>query len=318
VPQEITLRIPPEGKGKRIDLFLAQFGPTGELSRSRIQDLIHTGHILVNGAAVKSHTKLSGGEIIAIILPEPEPLDLVPDDIPLNILYEDHDLIVLNKAAGMVVHPAPGNTEGTLVNALLHHCRDLSGIGGVERPGIVHRLDKETSGVMVAVKNDTAHQSLSAQLKNRQVKKIYLAVVRGNVRDDSGKIEEPIGRHDRHRKKMTVHPSRGREAVTLYRVQERFEGFTLLSLRLKTGRTHQIRVHLSHLHYPIIGDSVYGGKKPGAVRMGNRESTVPRQMLHAHILGFTHPRTGEYREFTAPIPPDMEEVLRFLRQGLRL
>jgi len=315
VPQEMTFRIPPEGKGKRIDLFLAQYGPTLELSRSRIQDLIHTGHILVNGAAVKSHTKLSGGEIIDITLPEPRPLELLPDDIPLDILYEDHDLIVLNKPAGMVVHPAPGNTGGTLVNALLHHCSDLSGIGGVERPGIVHRLDRETSGVMVAVKNDTAHKSLSVQLKARQVKKIYLAVVRGDVRDDSGKIEEPIGRHDRHRKKMTVHPSRGRTAVTLYQVQERFDGYTLLSLRLKTGRTHQIRVHLSHLHYPIVGDSVYGGKRPGALRMGNREIAVHRQMLHAHILGFTHPTTGEYREFTAPVPPDMEEILRFLGNG---
>jgi len=315
VPQEITFRIPPEGKGQRIDLFLSRFEPTAELSRSRIQELIGSGHILVNGSPVKSHARLAGGETIHVTLPEPRPLDLLPEAIPLEILYEDADLIVLDKPAGMVVHPAPGNPCGTLVNALLHHCSDLSGIGGVERPGIVHRLDRETSGIMVVAKNDPTHRNLSAQLKNRQVKKIYLAIVRGNVRSDSGKIEEPIGRHDHHRKKMTVHPSHGRTALTLYRVEKRFDGFTLLSLRLKTGRTHQIRVHLSHLHYPIVGDSVYGGKNAGRVRMGNLEIAVSRQMLHAHILGFTHPTTGEYREFAAPIPPDMEEILLFLRQG---
>ncbi len=312
--QEMTFPIPPEGKGQRIDLFLAQFEATSELSRSRIQELIRSGHILVDDVPVKSHTKLSGGEKILITLPDPRPLDLLPEAIPLDILYEDHDLIVLNKPAGLVVHPGAGNASGTLVNALLHHCRDLSGIGGVERPGIVHRLDRETSGVIVAAKNDAAHRDLSAQLKNRQVRKIYLAVARGVVRDDSGRIEEPIGRHDRHRKKMTVHPARGREALTLYRVKERFEGFTLLSLRLKTGRTHQIRVHLAHLHHPIVGDSVYGGKKPGEIRIGTRRMQVARQMLHAHILGFTHPRTGEYREFTAPVPEDIEAALSFLRR----
>jgi 23S rRNA pseudouridine1911/1915/1917 synthase len=313
---EITLKTGEAAKGKRIDLFLAEGQQKLGLSRSRIQDLIRTGHITLDDTTVKPHTKLSGREEIRITIPEVKPPEVHPAEIPLSILYEDAHLIVVNKPAGMVVHPAPGNPERTLVNALLHHCKDLSGIGGVERPGIVHRLDKETSGVMVAVKNDAAHKSLSAQLKARQVKKIYLALVRGRVNSESGTIEEPIGRHEQYRKKMAVHAIRGRAAVTLYQVRERFDEYTFLTLRLKTGRTHQIRVHLAHIHHPIIGDAVYGGRQFANIRRAAMAMTVHRQMLHAHLLGFTHPHTGEYMEFIAEIPPDMEEVLCFLRGEL--
>lgn len=313
MPKEITILAPADAKGNRIDLFLARDRPELGLSRTRIQDLIRQGLITVDGKPTKIHHKLSGRETLQITIPEIRPLSLFPSDTPIRILYEDADLIVVDKSAGMVVHPAPGNWEGTLVNALLHHCKDLSGIGGVERPGIVHRLDKDTSGVMVAVKNDQAHHALSAQIKARNIRKIYLAVVRGEIKEDSGSIEVPIGRHDRLRKKMTTHLRKGREAITFYEVQERFAGYTLVQVRLKTGRTHQIRVHFSHLHRPVVGDPVYGGKHFQQIRHGQREMVVKRQMLHSRILGFMHPRTGEYMEFEAEIPPDMQEVIGFLR-----
>ncbi len=314
--KEMTIQTPPEAQGKRIDLFLAQRGPELALSRSRVQELMAGGLITIDGERVKASRKLQGSETIRIFIPDVRPLALQPDPIPLNILYEDADLVVVDKPAGMVVHPAPGNPDRTLVNALLHHCRDLSGIGGVERPGIVHRLDKDTSGVMVAVKTDTAHRSLSRQMKSRSVRKLYLAIVRGAVARDAGVIEAPIGRHERHRKRMAVHTARGREARTLFEVLERFAGYDLLSLQLKTGRTHQIRVHLAHLGHPIVGDPVYGGRH--FAEIGGPDAAkiqVPRQMLHARLLGFRHPRTEAFMEFEAPLPEDLQRVLQFLREN---
>jgi 23S rRNA pseudouridine1911/1915/1917 synthase len=307
--KEMTIQTPPEAQGKRIDLFLAQRGPELELSRSRVQELMADGLITINGERVKASRKLQGTETIRIFIPDVKPL-------ALNILYEDADLVVVDKPASMVVHPAPGNPDRTLVNALLHHCRDLSGIGGVERPGIVHRLDKDTSGVMVAVKTDIAHRSLSRQMKSRSVRKLYLAIVRGAVTRDAGVIEAPIGRHERHRKRMAVQTARGREARTLFEVLERFAGYDLLSLQLKTGRTHQIRVHLAHLGHPIVGDPVYGGRHFGEIGCPDTAKIqVPRQMLHARLLGFRHPRTEAFMEFEAPLPEDLQKVLQFLREN---
>lgn len=311
--EELTVHTGADARGKRIDIYLAASHTDLNLSRSRLQELIRQGLVRVEGRRVKPHHKLTGEETIQITIPEIKPLDVLPADIPIPILYEDSDLIVVNKPAGMVVHPAPGNLEGTLVNALLHHCTDLSGIGGVERPGIVHRLDKDTSGVMVAVKNDLAHRSLSAQIKARSIKKIYLAVVRGAMKKASGTIKAEIGRHERHRKKMAVHARRGREAITYYNVLELYDEHTLVRIRLKTGRTHQIRVHLSHIHHPVIGDPVYGGKHYKTIRVGSEEKGVKRPMLHSHILGFIHPQTKEYMEFEAQIPRDMQEAIDFLR-----
>ncbi|OIP64282.1 MAG: RNA pseudouridine synthase [Nitrospirae bacterium CG_4_9_14_3_um_filter_53_35] len=313
MPRETTILTPVKAKGNRIDLFLAKSRPELGLSRTRIQELIRQGLITIDGKPVKIHQKISGEETVQITIPEIRPLNLLPSDIPFGILYEDADLIVLNKPSGMVVHPAPGNREGTLVNALLYHCKDLSGIGGVERPGIVHRLDKDTSGVMVAVKNDRTHHALAAQIKARKIKKIYAAVVQGEIKKDSDSIVAPIGRHDRFRKKMTVRLIKGREAITFYQVEERFEGYTLVQVRLKTGRTHQIRVHFSHVHHPVAGDPVYGGKHFQKIHHHGREMAVKRQMLHSRLLGFIHPGTGKYMEFEAEIPPDMQEVIGFLR-----
>ncbi len=299
-------------------MFLAQCRPALQLSRSRLQELMAEGLITIDGARIKASRKLQGGETVRIVIPDVKPLALRPDPIPLHILYEDADLIVLDKPAGMVVHPAAGNPDGTLVNALLHHCRDLSGIGGVERPGIVHRLDKDTSGVMVAVKTDSAHRSLSTQMKRRRVEKQYLAIARGRLPRDHGMIEAPIGRHERHRKKMTVHVARGREAVTFYEVLERFIGSAVLSVTLKTGRTHQIRVHLSHLGRPIVGDPVYGGRHFGQIGCPQGGTVaVQRQMLHARRLGFRHPRSHVFMAFEAPLPEDFQSVLRFLRENCR-
>ena len=312
--EERTIHTTDKAKGTRIDLYLTKSQEGSDLSRSRIQELIRQGQITVDGKRVKPHHKLLGEEEVRITIPDAKPLNILPAAIPIPVLYEDQDLIVVNKPAGMVVHPAPGNQEKTLVNALLHHCKDLSGIGGVERPGIVHRLDKDTSGVMVAVKNDAAHHSLSAQIKARRIKKIYWAVVKGVMKTESGIIEAQIGRHEQHRKKMTVHSRRGRDATTHYHVLERFEENTLVKLKLMTGRTHQIRVHLSHIHHPIVGDPVYGGKHCRHVRQQGRQMTVNRQMLFSRILGFQHPRTDEYVEFEAETPADMQELLDFLRR----
>lgn len=306
-----------ESANQRIDKFLSSYDST--LSRSFIQRLIDNGSVTVNGKFAKSSYKLKEGDEIKIEIPELEPSTVKPEPIPLDILYEDESVIVINKPAGMVVHPAAGNYSGTLVNALLYHCRNtLSGIGGIERPGIVHRLDKDTSGLLMVAKDDFTHNHLSKQLKERTIVRKYLALVKGNIKEDSKKIEIPIGRHVSDRKKMSIKTKRGRIAITEFTVMERFGDYTLLEIRLKTGRTHQIRVHLSAIGHPVAGDRVYGkSSRPtlmGAPKFQISNFSIPRQMLHAAILGFIHPKTGKYLEFNAQLPDDMKDILIFLRR----
>jgi 23S rRNA pseudouridine1911/1915/1917 synthase len=283
--------------GERLDRFVAAKMP--ELSRSRVQALVKSGGVLLNGVEARSSETVRDGDEVAVLVPDAAPmLDIQAENIPLTILHEDADLLVLDKPAGLVVHPGAGNPTGTLVQALLHHCSDLSGIGGVERPGIVHRLDKETSGCLVIAKNDTAHQSLSAQFAERTVEKTYLAVAIGTPRRATGVIDAPIGRHPVHRQKMkVVSEEKGRAAATQYRVIASGEGLSLIECLPKTGRTHQIRVHLKHIGHPIAGDPVYG--KRGAFE---------RHLLHAWKLAFDHPRTGQRMSFIAPVPADFPLV----------
>ena len=290
--------------GRRLDVFLAH---ASGLSRARVQDLIERGAVLVGGHPQKPRHALRIGERVTVAVPDPEPLALTPEPIPLDILYEDEDLLVLNKPAGLVVHPGAGRTTGTLVHALLAHCRDLPGIGGVERPGIVHRLDRETSGVMVVAKSETAHGSLSAQFKDRVVRKRYLALVHGTVGRETGRIEAAIGRREHDRKRMGVRIRGGREARTAYRVLRRLADMTLVEASLETGRTHQIRVHLAHIGHPVVGDAAYGGRR-GRRLAASDGSRAGRQMLHAWRLGFRHPRTDAWLEFTAPIPDDLRAL----------
>ena len=281
----------------RLDHFLSAQLP--QFTRSRIQSLIKSGHVLLNGAPAKSSLKIKAGDRIDFNEPAAVPDSNLPEEIPLSILFEDDDLVVVNKAVGMVVHPAAGNREHTLVNALLHHCKTLSGIGGEQRPGIVHRLDKDTTGCLVVAKNDAAHQSLSKQFAGRSVSKIYLAIAAGTLKNKSGLIETEIGRHPVHRKKMAVVAAgRGRLSKTEYRVVKESGLFSLVECTLHTGRTHQIRVHLKHLGHPLMGDSLYGSKPT---------SNFPRQMLHAWKLGFYHPRTEAWMQLEAPIPEDFYE-----------
>ena len=282
----------------RIDRHLVTALP--ELSRSRIQQLIRSGSVRLNGAITRPHQIVRTGDQIELTNPPPEKIETGPEAIPLEILFEDDDLIVINKPAGMTVHPGAGHHEHTLVNALLHHCSTLSGIGGKERPGIVHRLDKETSGCLVAAKNDIAHRELSKQFATRTVEKIYLALVAGKLRKQTGVIEEKIGRHPVQRKRMSVSSPRGREARTEYRVLRLNEQASLIECRLHSGRTHQIRVHLHHLGHPVLGDKIYG------LRFAKN---FPRQMLHAWKLGFRHTRTGERKNFEAPLPDDFEQAI---------
>jgi len=286
--------------GQRLDVFVS--GVSG-LSRARVQRLIDEGHVLVGGRPQKAHHRVGAGEWIQLHIPPATPLQLTPEQVPLDILCEDGDLIVLNKPAGMVVHPGAGRRTGTLVNALLAHCERLPGIGGVERPGIVHRLDRDTSGVLVVAKTEVAHQSLSGQFKTRMVKKRYLALVHGEVRQEEGRIEAAIGRREHDRKRMGVRVRDGREARTIYHVLRRLPGMTLLALDLETGRTHQIRVHLAHIGHPVVGDRVYGGRREHR-RAASDEPSAERQMLHAWRLGFFHPASEAWVEFTAPIPTD--------------
>ncbi|SMB94463.1 ribosomal large subunit pseudouridine synthase D [Thermanaeromonas toyohensis ToBE] len=297
-----SLEVGPEEAGKRLDVWLTE-KLTG-VSRTRIQHLLEEGLILVDGKIAKANHKVRPGQRIWGEIPPPRSLKAQPEPLPLDIVYEDEDLIVVNKPQGMVVHPAPGNESGTLVNALLYHCGDLSGIGGALRPGIVHRLDKDTSGLLVAAKNDFAHRSLAAQIKARQVKRVYLALVYGEIKEPAGKIEAPIGRHPVDRQRMAVTFKNSRPAITHYRVLKRFPGFTFLEVHLETGRTHQIRVHMAYLGHPVVGDVLYGPKK--------QAFEVPGQLLHAGKLGFYHPRTGDYLEFTAPLPPAFVRVLDLL------
>ena len=290
--------------GMRADVALAQLL---EITRSNMQKLLEEGRAVRGQKVIKSNYRVKAGEEILVNLPEPQPLDVQPEDIPLDIIYEDDDVVVVNKARGMVVHPAAGNYNGTLVNALLYHCKNLSGINGVIRPGIVHRLDKDTSGIMICAKNDSAHLSLSEQIQSKTAQRTYLAVVRGNVKNDSGIIETQISRDKNDRKKMAVVTEGGRQAITEYEVAERFGKYTVVKCRLKTGRTHQIRVHMEYLGYPLVGDPKYSPMKTPFAING--------QALHSLTLSFTHPRTGERLTFEAPLPEDMKKILTRLRLG---
>jgi len=295
-----------EKAGERADKHIAQVLADQAFSRSQIQEWIRTGAVTVNGLTVKANAKLAAGDRVRIRLPEPEPVEAFPENIPLEIAYEDADVIVINKPRGMVVHPAAGHPSGTVVNALLYHCKDLSGINGVMRPGIVHRIDKDTSGLLMIAKNDLAHASLAAQLKDHSVTRKYRALVYGVMQHDKGTVDAPLGRANHDRKLYVVTEKNSKHAVTHFSVAERFEEYTLLELKLETGRTHQIRVHMKYIGFPLVGDPVYGGKS-------GRTLGMEGQALHAETLGFVHPRTGEYLEFSAPIPEDMEHALSILR-----
>ncbi len=302
--ERTALTAGPEAAGERLDSFLAARLPG--LTRSAAARLIETGQVLVDGKPARKSAKLAGGETVEVTLPDPEPADALPQDIPLDVVYEDDDVIVVNKPSGLVVHPAPGHPDGTLVNALLHHCGgSLSGVGGELRPGIVHRIDRDTSGLIIAAKNDAAHQALAAQLADHTLARTYEAVVVGALREDGGTVDAPIGRCPSDRKKMAVVPN-GKRAVTHWEVLERFPGLTHVRCRLETGRTHQIRVHMAHLGHPIYGDTVYGGKKPVPGLAG--------QCLHAVGLRFVHPRTGETVELSCPLSGEFQALLEKLRR----
>ena len=302
--EPILLRASEESKNQRLDAFLAS--SLDGLTRSQATQLIESGEVAVNGRAVSKSYKLAGGEDIAVTLPEPEPVEAVPQDIPLDVVYEDADVIVVNKPSGMVVHPAPGHPDGTLVNALLYHCAGtLSGVGGALRPGIVHRIDRDTSGVIIAAKNDAAHQYLSAQLADHTLARTYECIVVGKLREDRGTVDAPIARHPTDRKRMAV-VAGGREAVTHWEVIARYPGYTHVRCRLETGRTHQIRVHMAYIGHPILGDTVYGAKKevPG----------LTGQCLHAVGLRFLHPRTHEVVELFCPLPEEFTRMLQKIRK----
>ncbi|MGI5936298.1 MAG: RluA family pseudouridine synthase [Oscillospiraceae bacterium] len=288
-----TITVTAQESGERIDALLARLLP--DISRSAAQKLLESGAVTKDGRPLKKNYKVTSGESFLVEMPEPENLQVLPQDIPLEIVYEDDDLIVVNKPQGMVVHPAPGHYEGTLVNALMHHCGDsLSGIGGVLRPGIVHRLDKDTSGLIIAAKNDFAHQSLSRQLSSRSLSRVYETIVLGRIRQDSGTVDAPIGRHPTQRKLMAVTDKNSRPAVTHYEVINRYRNHTHLRCRLETGRTHQIRVHMAHMGHPVLGDPVYGRKR--------NQKGLSGQCLHAKQLKFVHPRTGEQIELSCDLP----------------
>lgn len=312
----LSLTFSTENEPTRIDVFLSQ--EMGGESRAAVQRLIETGCVLVDGREVRTSLKLKGGEQIEVEIPPLLPAVPLAEAIPLDVLYEDSDLIVINKAAGMVVHPGAGNTSGTLVNALLAHCKDLAGIGGELRPGIVHRLDKGTSGVLVAAKHDRAHQSLSEQFSVHSVKRIYQALIYGSPKEDTGKIEGIIGRHPTERLRLSGKARNGKHAVTRWKVKERYGRVSLVELRLETGRTHQIRVHLTEAGFPLLGDPLY----PDGGRCNNIPDTqlrgminrLGRQALHARCLGFIHPSSGEYMEFTTEPPDDLQELLKYLRK----
>ncbi len=300
---------------ERLDRFLTRQLPS--LSRAYLQQLIVEGQTRVNGQPTKPSYRLRAGDHVTMILPPPRPSGVQPEAIPLDILYEDAHLLVVNKPAGMVVHPNPGNSSSTLVNALLAHCTALSGIGGVERPGIVHRLDKDTSGAIVVAKDDVTHRGLAHQFKERSVTKRYLAIVRGDIQKPEGVVSAAVGRHPVYRQKMSTHTRAGREAVTEFRVLERFALCTFVELRPRTGRTHQIRVHMAAIGHPLLGDPTYGRwqKDLSRSRFAQALAWFQRQALHAWSLGVTHPITGMWIECCAPLPADMERLLATLRQG---
>lgn len=295
-----------EDVGERIDKWLTDVLEEESVSRTAVQEWVKRGLAQVNGSSVKPNYKLAASDHVELQLPEPEAAEIQPEAIPLDIIYEDSDVIVVNKPRGMVVHPAPGHMTGTLVNALMHHCRDLSGINGLLRPGIVHRIDKDTTGLLMAAKNDRAHHSLAEQLKEHSVTRKYVALVHGDLPHDNGTIDAPIGRDPQDRKMFTVTDRGAKEAVTHFAVLERLAGYTLVELQLETGRTHQIRVHMKYIGYPLAGDPVYGRSKT---------VVLDGQALHAGVLGFTHPRSGERMEFRADMPQDMKHVLESLRKS---
>lgn len=301
--EDMIYTVTAEAVGERLDVFIVN--RNSEFSRSHIQKRITEGAITINGKPVKANYKLRSGDNIVMRIPEAQPIEIIPEAIPLDILYEDQDVIVINKARGMVVHPAAGHYSGTLVNALLYHCRDLSGINGEIRPGIVHRLDKDTSGVMIAAKNDAAHISLAEQIKNKTATRKYLAIVHGNIKEESGIIEGSIGRHPTDRKKMAIVSAGGKEAVTEFRVLERFGNATLVECSLRTGRTHQIRVHMTYIGHPLLGDPKYCRQKT--------LFKIKGQALHSKTLTFSHPTTGQEMCFQAALPEDMEKILKNLR-----
>ena len=312
-PEEKNVtEIPREFAGQRADVFLS--GLLTELSRSSIKRHIEQGNILIDRKTFKPSKIISGGESLSVKIPPPEPCGVEGEEIDIEVIYEDSDIIVVNKPAGMVVHPGAGVKSGTLVNALIHMCGDLSGIGGKMRPGIVHRLDKETSGVMVVAKNDRSHGSLSDQFKTRETKKEYTAIVSGEMKKNSGVFSSPIGRSPSNRVKMTSFSKAGRDAETRWEVVERLRGATLVSAWPKTGRTHQIRVHFSENGFPVLADKVYGGKKNRPRNSGTSEALIKRHALHAKSLGFTHPVTQKRIEFSAEIPGDMVSTINFLRR----
>lgn len=297
--------VPEKSSGLRIDKFLTESCP--DYTRSFLQKLLKSELVEVNGKPVKSSYKTAAGDTVTFEVPEAVEAEITAQEMPLDILYEDEDVILINKPKGMVVHPAAGHYEGTLVNGLMHHCREqLSGINGVMRPGIVHRIDMDTTGVLIVCKNDLAHNSIAEQLKVHSITRKYYAVVFGSPKDDEGTIRAPIGRHPNDRKKMSINSKNGKDAVTHYKVLERFHGYTLVECRLETGRTHQIRVHMASIGHPLLGDQVYGPAKQPFRLQG--------QTLHAGVLGFLHPRTGEYMEFSAPLPKYFEELLEKLRR----
>ena len=296
-----------EAAGQRIDRFLS--GEDTGLSRSALQALVADGHVLCNGRLVAKSLKLKAGDTIVLEIPDAKPIEAVPQDIPLEIVYEDEHLLVVNKPKGMVVHPAPGHYSGTLVNALMYHCgNELSGINGVMRPGIVHRIDMDTTGSLIICKNDMAHQCIAEQLKEHSIKRVYYAIVHGNIKEDHGTVNAAIGRHPIDRKKMSTKCKQGKHAVTHYTVIERFGDYTFIQCELETGRTHQIRVHMASIGHPLLGDAIYG---PAKCPFKNLQG----QTLHAKILGIIHPRTGEYMEFDAPLPDYFNNLLQILKNN---
>jgi len=306
-----------EGAGARVDVFLSM--QRDLLTRSRVKKIIDEGLVRVNGKHSKPSARLRAGDIVVVIEKEPRECSIAPEDIPLEVVYEDSSILLVDKPAGIVVHPAAGHFSGTLVNALMFHCDGLSGIGGIKRPGIIHRLDKNTSGIMIVAKTDEAHIGLSQQFKSHTVKKVYKALVHGDVKGESGTIELPIGRHPKDRKKMSARSGRGKSALTRWNVYRRFGGITLLEVRIETGRTHQIRVHLNDAGYPLVGDDVYGNSKKRTNTMAGNElgealKKIKRQALHACLIGFHHPVTDAYMEFTAPLPADMTDLCQALER----
>lgn len=307
--RRLVVAVPDDCSGMRLDTFLATREGLG-LSRARVAGLIKEGAVLLNGAECKPASKVRMGDVVSLVIPPVGEPRVDPEPIPVEIVYEDNDVLVVNKPRGMVTHPGAGVSSGTLVNALLFHATGLSGIGGVIRPGIVHRLDKNTSGLLVVAKNDEAHRELASQLKSREMKRIYFALVHGEPKEDRFTVDAPIGRHPVHRKKMAVVKEGGKQAVSEFKVLKRYGGYSLIECSLKTGRTHQIRVHLSYVGYPVVGDDVYGRKR-------EEFPEAPRHALHAAFIRFQHPRTKEAMEFYVPLPDDMKTFIDIMERGAK-